>query len=134
MKPVNAKQLNRVVTLQKAVNKPDGYGGFTTSYEDVKTLYVHLFDKNTKGLDSTGQWIWTNEKRLITRYTNVEQGNRFVIGNEVYSVKSWKHTYKQTQIEVALEFVGFNQITEIVQGFRTRVINNSGTFEAAKCL
>ena len=100
---VNAKQLNRLATIQKAINTPNIYGGFDTTFEDVCEIYVYLSDKKFSVLNSAGQRIFTKQKKIIARFVEIETGSRIVIDGKIYSVLSWSESYKGTQIEIMIQ-------------------------------
>lgn len=95
------------VIIQEAIEVSDNFGGFNTTYSNLKEVYGYIYDKSKSILDSSGQNIISKQKRCGLRAISIKQGDRLVYKNEIYTIIEIKETYKGTQIDLGLDFVGF---------------------------
>lgn len=110
MKPINSKHYLHKIVIEEAIQTSDNFGGFNTVYQNAKELFGHIYDKSSSVLDSSGQNIWEHTKRCILRKIDIKVGDRLTYKNEIYTIVDFKETYKGTQIDLILNFVGFEGV------------------------
>ena len=107
MKTLSAKYFRDKIAVQESVQTSDGYGGYTNSYQDLKTVYGYVFNKTGQEFNSAGQRIIQQDKAVVIRKMQIENNYRIVIDNKAYSIINTEENLKGTQIELTLKFVGF---------------------------
>lgn len=132
MIPKHSKHFLNKVVIQEAIEVSDNFGGFNTTYANAKEVFGYIYNKSKSVLDSAGQSIWSEEKRCAIRLINIKIGDRLIYDNKIYTIDDIKETYKGTQIDLGLEFVGFVKFSLIVDRYIARVINDNGQLKLNK--
>jgi SPP1 family predicted phage head-tail adaptor len=86
---VNIGKLRHRVTIQNKVTLPDGYGGVTSTWQDVATVWASVEPLNGRELYAAQQVKAELTHRITMRYlAGVKPEMRVLFGNRTFAIEA----------------------------------------------
>jgi len=96
---MNAGELRHKITIQELQRTPDGYGGYTETWNDIATVWARIQPLRGDERYQAQQVLSTLSHKIILRYLNgVKPQMRVLYGSRIFHIVSVINVEKRNKV------------------------------------
>lgn len=90
-------KMDKRITLMEPFSTEDGYGGFSTEYKEVGSIWAQVLQTNYAEQEAQGTPMNREQLRLKIRpRKDLKRGWRMLLSGELYEIETVDNTYRDS--------------------------------------